>query len=462
MTTTEQIAAFEDVPGPQGSGVAGVAPEFLRDPISVLARAHRDHGDLVAFPFGPRKGPLGKVVVAAYHPDAARQVLTETERTIGRGPSSTQVLDDMIGRNLMTTDGAEWRRQRRTLQPLFTPKRVAQYTDLMAAEAARIVAEDVPAGTAADRVDLHRLMLRYSLRVVGRALFSGDIDYTAPELHKLIPLTNELIIGRTTQLLKPPLALPTPRNRAFLRTKAQLYALIDRILARSDAEAGGAERDDIVTRLRTARDPETGAGLSDAEIRDQTLLMMMAGHETTATALTFALHLLGRHGEVQQTVADEALAYTRGGGTPAEFAQQRETLARASLLESMRLYPPVYMTEHLATADIVLGGYRVPAGTAVFLSPWVTHRHPEFWPEPERFDPHRFVGEHDRPRYAYLPFGGGPHVCIGEHFALLAATVLLEAVLRAFRIESLAESVSFQQTGNLRPDEPVWARLTAR
>ncbi|MFB6557174.1 cytochrome P450, partial [Streptomyces sp. NPDC056405] len=353
ITTTEQFAACADLPAPLGRGVAGVAPEFLRDPIAVLARAHRDHGDLVAFPFGPRKGPLGKVVVAAYHPDAARQVLTETERTIGRGPSSTQVLDDMIGRNLMTTDGAEWRRQRRTLQPLFTPKRVARYTDLMAAEAARIVAEDVPAGTTADRVDLHRLMLRYSLRVVGRALFSGDIDYTAPELHKLIPLTNELIIGRTTQLLKPPLALPTPRNRAFLRTKAQLYALIDRILARSDAEAGGAERDDIVTRLRTARDPETGAGLSDAEIRDQTLLMMMAGHETTATALTFALHLLGRHAEVQQAVADEALEYTRGGGTPAEFAQQRESLARASLLESMRLYPPVYMTEHLATADIV-------------------------------------------------------------------------------------------------------------
>jgi cytochrome P450 len=459
MTTTRRTGTFDEVPGPQGSALAGVAPEFLRDPISVLERSFREHGEMVAFPFGP-KGKLGKRVVAAYHPDAAQQVLTQTERTIGRGPASTQVLEDMIGRNLMTTDGAEWRRQRRTLQPLFTPRRVAEYTALMVAEAERVTTEDVPAD--AERVDLHRLMLRYSLRVVGRALFSGDIDDTAPDLHRLIPLTNELIIRRTTQLVKPPLPVPTPRNRAFVRTRQELYALIDRILARTDHLAAGQERDDIVTRLRTARDPETGEGLSRQEIRDQTLLMMMAGHETTATALTFALHLLGSHPGVQQKAADETGAILRDGGDLAEYAQRRESLVRACLLESMRLYPPVYMTEHLATEDIVLGGYQVPRGTAVFLSPWVTQRHPDFWPEPERFDPGRFLGEQSRPRYAYLPFGGGPHVCIGEHFALLAATVLLEAVLRRFRITSEDDTVTFQQTGNLRPDKPVWARLVRR
>ncbi|MGY0058374.1 cytochrome P450 [Streptomyces sp. LZ34] len=459
MTTTTSARPFSEVPGPKGNALAGVAPEFLRDAIAVLESAYREHGDLVSFPFGPR-GPLGKVVVAAYHPDAAQQVLTDTERTIGRGPSSTQVLEDMIGCNLMTTDGPVWRRQRRTLQPLFTPKRVARYTDLMAAEAERIVTREVP--ERADRVDLHKLMLRYSLRVVGRALFSGDIDDTGPELHGLIPLTNELIIGRTTQLLKPPLSVPTPRNRRFVKTREQLYALIDRIIERTDKESAGAERDDIVTRLRDARDPETGEGLSVPEIRDQTLLMMMAGHETTATALTFALHLLGLHTDIQQEVAEEGAAHIADGGTAATYAQARETLARASLLEAMRLYPPVYMTEHLATSDIELGGYQVPAGTAVFLSPWVTHRRPDFWPDPERFDPTRFIGEHDRPRYAYLPFGGGPHVCIGEHFALLAATVLLDAVVRRFRVESADKTVSYQQTGNLRPDKPVWASLTAR
>nr|DAC76738.1 TPA_exp: cytochrome P450 [Streptomyces sp. NRRL F-4335] len=460
MTTqTQQPGAFSAVPGPRGSALAGVTAEFLRDPISVLERSFRDHGDLVAFPFGPRNR-LGKIAVGAFHPESARQVLTDTERAIGRGQSSTRVLEDMIGCNLMTTDGAEWRRQRRTLQPLFTPKRVARYTELMAAEAERVTTADVAAG--GGRVDLHRLMLRYSLRVVGRALFSGDIDDTAPELHRLIPLTNELIIRRTTQLLKPPLGVPTPRNRAFTRTRDDLYRLIDRILARTDAGAAGEERDDIVTRLRTARDPETDAALSTQEIRDQTLLMMMAGHETTATALTFALHLLGRDEDAQQSLADEADGFVAAGGTSAGYAQQRESLGRACLLEAMRLYPPVYMTEHQAVADIVLGGYEVPAGTAVFLSPWVTHRHPDFWPDPERFDPSRFVGEQDRPRYAYLPFGGGPHVCIGEHFAMLASTVLLEAVVRRFRIESADSPVTFQQTGNIRPDKPMWAQLTPR
>ncbi|MER7113125.1 cytochrome P450 [Saccharomonospora azurea] len=465
MQKTQATRPFSEIDGPRGRPFVGLAPDFLRDPISVLTEGFERYGDLVAYPFGPRRGPLRNVVVAAYHPDAVQFVLTETERTIGRGPSSTRVLGEMIGSNLMTTDGPEWRRQRRTLQPLFTPRRVAHYTELMHREAERIATEDVPGP--GSEVDLHLLMLRYSLRMVGAALFSSNIDHIGPELHQLIPLTNDLIIARTTTPVRLPLGVPTRSNRRFERVHRQLYSLIDRIIAQRDGHPADEERDDILTRLRTARDPETGDGLSSQEIRDQTLLMMMAGHETTATALTFALHQLGRYQDIQDAVAGDGTDGTDGaGGTDpvsvVDHAQRRDTLTRATLLETMRLHPPVYMTEHAATEDIELGGHHIPAGTALFLSPWVTHRHPDFWPDAERFDPTRFLGAQDRHRYAYLPFGGGPHVCIGEHFALLAATVLLSTLLRHYRITVSSSEIAIQQTGNLRPDEPVLATLHPR
>jgi cytochrome P450 len=175
------------------------------------------------------------------------------------------------------------------------------------------------------------------------------------------------------------------------------------------------------------------------------LVFLLAGHETTAGALTFTLHLLGRHPEIQDRVA--------GGDAD---------LARAALLEGMRLYPPAYSTERLADTDTTIGGYRVPAGTRVMLSSWVTHRHPDFWPDPERFDPERFTGQQNRPKYAYFPFGGGPRSCIGEHFALLEGTALLRTFLARHRVEALDERLRLAPMITLRPAAPVRAMLTPR
>jgi cytochrome P450 len=439
MTTTLRAT----IPGPAGHPVLGMGPAFRRDMLGTLLGGFREYGDVVAYPFGPRRSPLRRVTVAVYHPDQVHQVLTSTGPAFGRQTVGFSVLTELLGRGLLTTEGDVWRRQRRTLQPLFTPRRVNGYTDLMTAEAERVVAERADGAVGGAVVDLHPLMQRYALRVVGRALFGEDIDGIVDELYRLVPALSDLAVGRTMQLMRLPLAWPTPRNRRTSRLRDAEYALVDRILAE---RGGGAATsgDDLVSRLSAARDPDTGLPLSAQEIRDQALVFLMAGHETTAGALTFALYLLGRDPEVQEKAAADP------------------EVAAAAVLEGMRLYPPAYATERVALADTEIAGYPVPRGTAVLLSSWVTHRHPAFWPEPDRFDPQRFRADRDRPRYAYFPFGGGPRSCIGEHFALLEARILLQVLLSRYRVESLDADLPIAPLITLRPAGPVRARLTPR
>ncbi|AIA05970.1 MULTISPECIES: cytochrome P450 [Streptomyces] len=461
MSTTAQLRPFHDIPGPKGHALAGLLPDFNADPLGFLTRGFQEHGDLVAYRFGPRKGPLGKTILAVYHPDLVHQLLMDTERTFGRDTDGFRATYELVGRGLMTTEGPYWRRRRHILQPLFTPKRVARYTELMAAEAERIIAEHEQfEGT---EIDLHQAMMRYSLRVVGRALFGGDLDDAEAELHALIPDANRGIMARTTQIPKLPLKFPSPTNRMFVRTRDSLYDLIQRVIERSGSGDAASSEDNIVSRLREARDPESDEPLTEQEVRNEALLLFMAGHETTAMGLTFGLHQIGRHGDVQKAIAAEIDAHHAAGGTGAEYAQNRDTLGRAALNEGLRLFPSVHMTERVANEDLELNGYHVPKGTSVFLVPWVTHRHPEFWPDPERFDPDRFVGKQaDRPRYAYFPFGGGPRVCIGEHFALLASSILMEALLRKYQITSHDEQISMKVLNSIRPDRDVRTTFTRR
>jgi cytochrome P450 len=430
-----------EIPGPSGGPVLGVLPAFRRDVLGCTLDSFRRYGDVVGYRFGP-PGRLAVVVVGAYHPDDVHRVLTGTGHGFNRQTLGFEVMTEAFGAGLLTTEGDTWLRQRRTLQPLFTPRHVGRYAELMADEARRVVGGPGVADGAV--VDLHRLMQRYTLRVVGRALFGEDVDEFVDDLYRLVPRIAAQIRARVLQVARLPLTWPTPGNRRFRHLRASQYSAVDRILTRRAPHPSDDDDDDLITRLRAARDPETGRPLSLQEVRDQTLIFLMAGHETTAGALTFTLDLLGRHPEVQDKVAAE------------------EDLVRAALLEGMRLYPPAYVTERRATTDVVLGQHLVPRGTMVFASPWVTHRHPSFWPDPDRFDPTRFIGDQDRPRYAYFPFGGGPRSCIGEHFAMLEATLLLTALLARYRVEAVDRPPELHTSVTLRPAGPVRARLTRR
>jgi cytochrome P450 len=447
------IGSLDDVPGPRGGFLFGNAAQLRHDLLGHLTTGMHQYGDVVSYPIGPRGTPMRITLVAAHHPDDVHTVLSQTERAYTKDTIAFRVMAEMFGDGLLTTEGDAWRRQRRIVQPLFTPRRVDGYSQLMADEAVRVTDGAPSRGEIAD---VHLLMMEYTLRVVGRALFGyvEGWDDVVPVLDELVPEVSSVTRRRMFRPLQVPLDKPGPGNRRARALHRRQYAVIDDILARSPRPgdpAYDATRDDLVTRLREAHDPDTGEPIAESEVRDQALIFLMAGHETTAGALTFTLHLLGRHPEIQDQVADEIRGVLGRDGVPTPDDVRRLTLTRAVLLEAMRLFPSAHATERSTTTEVRLGGYQLPAGQIVLVSPWTTHRHPDFWPYPEQFDPGRFIGEHDRPRYAYFPFGGGPRSCVGEHFAMLEAVVLLATLLRHRRVRSVRADIPVTPNITLRP-----------
>jgi cytochrome P450 len=450
------------IPGPDGHPLLGMARELRRDLLGTLMDGFAQHGDVVAYRLGPARGPrrMRALLVAVRHPEDVRRVLVETDLFVRRAPSY-DVLRELLGETLVTMEGARWRRQKRILQPLFTRNHVAQYADLLETEANRVVERWRGVG---DRtVDVAQTMEQYALRVLGQTIFAEEngIDAdTVAALERLVPRVGTEVVARVAQVLRPPLSVPTARNRRFRALRAELHETIERVLARRERDAHGHDNDndndgtgDLLSRLRAARDPEDGAALPPREVRDEALLFLLAGQTTTADVLTSTLHLLGRHPEIQEQVAAAAAR---------EATDEPGNLVRAAVQEAMRLHPPSYALGRRAASDTELGGHAVPAGALVLVVPWATHRDARFWPEPERFDPTRFVGEHRRPPFAYVPFSRGGRACIGRHLAMLESTTLLRALLRSYRLESLDATLSLSPLISMRPEGPVRVRLHPR
>jgi cytochrome P450 len=440
------------IPGPAGHPVLGMTRALRGDLIGTLLDGFARHGDLVSYPIGPRR--LGRSVVAVHHPADVQRVFVEID-TFTRLTTSYGVLRELFGENLVTTNGSVWRRQKRTLQPLFTRRVVAGYAELIDAEARAVVERVRFEGD--EPIDAARTMEEYALRVLGHTLFRderGIDDETVAALERLVPVVGALVRSRATQVARLPLRWPTRANRRFAATRAALYATVDRVLERRARRAAPAGEADLLSRLHDAQDPDGGTPLSPDEIRDQALIFLLAGHTTTSNALTSTLYLLGRHPQIQEQVAEAARSATA--------APDKQDLVRAAVQEGLRLYPPSYVLGRRLLADAQIGGHAVAGGTNVLVSPWVTHRHPDFWSDPEVFDPWRFMGRDDRPPYAYFPFGGGARACIGRHFALLEATILVRALLTSYRLEALDADVPLSQLISMRPAGPVRLRCHPR
>ena len=447
------------IPGPAGNPLIGMARALRHDLLGTLQEGFRRHGDVVAYRVGPARGPrrLRPLLVAVRHPDDVRRVLLETDVFIRRAPSY-DVLRELFGETIVTMESDRWRRQKRVLQPLFTRRHVAQYARLIEAEAARVA--ERPWQRDGETVDVAQAMEQYALRVLGQTIFAREdgIDAdTVAALERLVPLVGTQVVARVTQILRPPLSWPTARNRRFLALRAELRETIERVAARRERDdrssSGEAAAGDLLSRLREARDPEDGAALTPHEVRDEALLFLLAGHTTTADVLTSTLHLLGRHPAMQERVAASADGDGPGDGPD---------LVRAAIQEAMRLHPPSYALGRRAASDTELGEFAVPAGTLVLVVPWATHRDPRFWPDPERFDPMRFVGEQHRPPFAYVPFSAGGRACIGRHLALLESTILVRALLRRYRLESVDPTLPLSPLLSMRPTGPVLVRFRPR
>jgi cytochrome P450 len=397
-----------------------------------------------------------------FHPDGVRAVLAGSREGYSKRNRFYEQIAEAFGWGLVTSEGELWRRQRRVIQPLFTRRQVASYAELMADEAAAVAGRWERARRNGGVVDVGSEMVRLALRVVGRAIFGDDVAKARDVLDRAFAVLGRHTVRRATAPVSAPASWPTPANRRAARARRALYGVVDELIVRR--RRAGADGDDLLSRLLHARDPHTGEAMDSQQVRDEALIFLLAGHETTSTALTFTLHLLGRDSAEQQLVHDEIDAVLERRPPTVDDLPALERTAMA-IKEAMRLYPPAYAVGRLVMSDQEIGGYLIPAGARVAVSQYATHRHPRFWDNPEAFDPTRFTAEREatRHRYAYFPFGAGPRACIGSHFAILEATIAVAVLLQRFRIDRELEDVPLDSEGiTLRPKGAVPVRLAAR
>ncbi|HEU4698300.1 MAG TPA: cytochrome P450 [Gemmatimonadales bacterium] len=440
---------------------------FRRDPLAFLATLAREHGDVASVRMGRVR------VVLVNHPDHIKDVLVTRHRLFVKGVG-LQRAKLLLGEGLLTSEGELHRRQRRLAQPAFHHQRVMGYGEVMAAKAEEVdrrwqAAVAHRSSGAPARLDVHAEMMRVALAVVGATLFGSDVEAEAGEIGAALATSLEVFDKLSTtpfaELLERLPVLPSVRR--FRRARRLLDATIHRMIR--ERRASGEDRGDLLSMLLLAQDPEAaaGGGMTDAQLRDEAMTIFLAGHETTANALTWTWYLLARHPEVEARLHAEldTVLGARGarGAVPADLA--RLSYTRMVLAESMRLFPPAWVLGRQAVADFEIGGHAVPRGSVVLMSQWLTQRDARWWPDPERFDPERWREEAPgaRPRFAYYPFGAGPRICIGEQFAWMEATLVLATLARRWRLRLAPDAqVALLPSITLRPRFGMPMLLEAR
>jgi len=441
-------------PGPRGYPLLGVLPSLRSQPLRTFLDAADRYGDLVYLKAGPYHGFL------LLDPAHIRHVLQDNARNYHKSPLYDR-LREGVGNGLLTSEDSFWLRQRRLAQPAFHRQRVIAMADAMVDCTEQMLERWDRTAAAGATVDMVAEMMALTQAIIVRTMFSTDLGATADVVNRTWPIINRRI-GETFWSTRLETALPLPANRRFWRALRELETVVYRIVA--DRRASGRDEVDLLSMLLSARDEETGAVMTDRQLRDEVLTMLLAGHETTSLALAWTYYLLSQHPDVERRVADE-VARVLGGARPSFAHLDRLTCTRSAIDESLRLYPPAWGFSRQAMGDDEIGGYRVPKGSLTFLIPYVIHRRPALWPDPERYDPGRFTPERDaeRPRFAYIPFGGGPRGCIGNQFAMVEAQLIVAAIAQRYRVELLPDqAIRPEPLITLRPTPGVLARLVRR
>jgi cytochrome P450 len=419
-------------PGPRGHPLLGNLPEFRRDVLGLMMESTGRFGDVVRFRLGPR------VIHLLNHPDHVDHVLKRNHRNFDKRTRSAAFIRRVTGDSLLTSNGACWQRQRRLLQPAFHPRQIAGFARQMTAATAAMLATWQARAADGQPLDIASEMMRLTYTIVGQALFSTGTGPDADTIERAMRTILPHIFGRIGRAWSGPEWLPLSGNLRFRAALAEVDRVVYRIIGqhRRDLAAGEAG-EDLLAMLLRVRDEESGDGFSDRQLRDETITFLLAGHETTANALTWTFHLLSRHPEVERQLREE-LAAVLGGRAPTLDDLPRLVVTKQVIQESMRLYPPIWIIERRVIADDQAGGFHLPAGSAVVIAPYALHRHPAFWKDPDTFDPSRFaVAAPD----AYLPFGAGPRSCIGDGFAMLEAQLITAMVVQSFRLRGVPGEV---------------------
>lgn len=425
--------------------------QFRRDPIYYLRRAASECGDIVRLPLS--RSPLYLI----NHPDLIKDVFVTDQKQFKKGRGLEQ-MTRLLGEGLLTSEGEFHLRQRRLMQPAFHRQRLAAYGEAMT----HYAVETRERWQAGETYDIHEEMMRLTLAIVGKTLFGAEMASEASEidgaLNEVIGLFHLLQLPFSGLLEK----LPLPPVRRFQAARSRLDATIYRLIA--EHRASGEDRGDLLSMLLLAQDEDDGGRMTDVQIRDEALTLFLAGHETTANAMTWTWYLLSQHAEAEakfHAEIDTALA----GRIPTVDDLPHLPYTRRVLAESMRLYPPAWAVGRRALTDYTIRDYALPAGAILLLSQAVTHHDPRFWPDPERFDPDRWTSEAEaaRPKFAYFPFGGGPRICIGEQFAWMEGILLLAVIGGQCRLRlAPGQRVATQPIVTLRPRFGMQMRVESR
>jgi len=425
MTATSTAAAPRIPTGPRGLPLLGVALDLTKDVLGWNLRTAAEYGPVVQYRFGPMRSYL------VTHPEGLKHVLQDNVKNYSKEHFGYTIIRRIVGDGLFTSEGATWLKQRRLAQPAFHRARISAMGARMVQAAAGLAEQWATSARSGERRLVGDDMMALTLRIVGEALLGTNMREETQAVATAFNLINEQTVERFRAFRLLPPVLPTAYDRTFREANRTLREVVARIITRRRERM--EDQGDLLSMFMLARDEETGEQMDDEHLRNEVLTMLLAGHETTANALSWAWVLLHQNPEAERKLHAE-LDAVLGGRLPTAEDVPRLVYTRQVLDETLRLYPPIYSLSRKVVADDIVQGYRVRGGSSLYLSPYVTHRLPEFWPDPERFEPDRFTPEQAaaRPRYAYFPFLGGPRQCIGNTFALMEGTLILATLAQRY------------------------------
>jgi cytochrome P450 len=441
-------------PGPKGLPVVGVAFEVRGDPLGMMQRYARAYGDIVRFHV------MMQERILLNHPDFIEQVLVLQQNKFHKSELTRRITGRMLGQGLLISEGEFWRRQRRLAQPAFHRSRVNGY----AATMTEIAQDHIARWHDGEERDVSQDMMGLTLDVAVQTLFGTTLAGEAEQVGRAMTFLMRYSLRRQRLPVRVPESWPTPNNKRAVRELAFMDSLVYRIISeRQAANGGAAHRDDLLALLMDAMD-EDGSHMTPQQLRDETMTLFIAGHETTGQMLTWTWYALSQNPEVGERLYDE-LHGVLGGRAPEVADLQRLPYLQAVMNESLRLYPPAYVLARMAIEPCQIGGYEIPLGATILLAPWVTHRDPRFFDDPETYRPERWLdGLAQRlPAGAYFPFGDGPRRCIGQGFALMEAAIMIATIAQKFRLSLLpGQDVTPEPLVTLRPRHHIHMKLQAR
>jgi cytochrome P450 len=409
-------------PGPRGKPLVGSILDFRRDILRALLDGWHEYGDIVEF----------NVAGASYlvaKPDYIGHILRDNESNYPHAPFLDARWAKTVGNGLVTSKGDFWARQRRLADPAFHQDRIAGFGQIMTETTQEMLETWKPAAERGEPIDVREQMIRLTITILSKAMFSADIWEKTDTISRVVGV---LLTHASNRLFSPidlPEQLPLPSHRRYIAARDEFDKLIYGIIAERRREP----RNDLLSMFIAAKDEKTGEHMSDEQVRDEVRTMFIAGHETTATSLAWTWYLLSMHPQVAMRLRTE-LADVLNGRPPTTGDLPQLTYTWRVIQESLRLYPPIWMYLRTASEDDVIGGYRIRAGKNIYLSPYITHRHLDFWENPEGFDPDRFAPEKTQGwhRFRYWPFGGGPRKCIGNNFAVVEMQLVVATIAQAY------------------------------